>query len=130
MPDFVKCGLLAALALVAAPAAADVCAQATDADQLACLSSALDTARADLDLAYRAALAAMPASDPGDRRKSRPQLAAAETAWRAYVDANCAYIGGTEGGSNAFVSNFAARCELDETAKRTAFLRRPATAAN
>ena len=121
-----------AFSVVAEPAAAaEVGCDVADARQLAtCLVFYIDTARSEIYTRYRAALATMPDADPTDRRKSKAQLIAAEAAWRTYVDAHCAYVGGAEGGSNQWVTIFAEQCELDETTKRIEFLRHPSWAEN
>jgi uncharacterized protein YecT (DUF1311 family) len=102
--------------------AQDDCAQSGDREQIECLSQKIDAARAQLETVYTAALARMPANDPDDRRKSRVQLTSAQTAWQAFVEANCAYVGGAEGGSNQWVTNFASRCELQAIRERIVFL--------
>jgi hypothetical protein len=71
-------------------------------------------------------MAKMPESDPSDRRKNRDQLIRAQTAWQAYVEEDCAYVGGAEGGSNLWVTNFANRCELRDIRERSRFLRKEA----
>jgi uncharacterized protein YecT (DUF1311 family) len=104
--------------------AQDVCSQSADREQIECLSQKVDTARARLSTVYAAALAKMPVNDTDDVRKSRSQLNSAQTAWKAFVDANCAYVGGAEGGSNQWVTNFASRCQLQAIDDRIAFLQK------
>ena len=118
--------------IVACPAdikAQDDCAQGSDREQVVCLAQKIDIADQELEMVYRAVLAKMPENDPSDRRKNKDQLVKSQTAWKAFIQANCAYIGGDEGGSNLWVTNFASRCELRATRERTAFLRRRATPA-
>jgi uncharacterized protein YecT (DUF1311 family) len=102
--------------------AQDVCAQATDREQVDCLSQKIDIARKELASVYATALAQLPEYNPTDIRKSRAQLVKSQSAWQAYVSANCAYVGGSEGGSNLSVTNFASRCELQAVQDRVAFL--------
>ena len=113
-----------------APGSGDVCAQAGDRAQVECLSTAIDAAQTDLDGLYQAALAKLPDNDPSDIRKGKAQLVKAQDAWAAYMRENCAYIGAAEGGSNLWVTNFAARCQLDEIRQRIAFFRLPPSAGN
>jgi uncharacterized protein YecT (DUF1311 family) len=51
-------------------------------------------------------------------------LAEEEKAWRAYRTANCALNGDIEGGSQGWKNAFAAFCEIDETKKRIANLKK------
>jgi hypothetical protein len=71
-------------------------------------------------------MAKMPESDPIDRRKDRDQLIKAQTTWQAYMEENCAYVAGAEGGSNLWIANFASRCELHDIRERSRFLRKEA----
>jgi len=73
-------------------------------------------------------MAKMPENDPSDRRKNKDQLVKSQTAWKAFAQTNCACIGGDQGGSNLWVTNFASRCELQATRERTAFPRQKAAA--
>ncbi len=116
--------LLLALACPSGTSAKDVCAQASDREQVQCLSQAIDAAKRELETVYQAVFAKVSVNDRLDRRASRDQLVKAQNAWQAYVEANCAYVGGTEGGSNLWITNFASRCELQEVHERTAFLRK------
>jgi uncharacterized protein YecT (DUF1311 family) len=120
--------LLAHLPQATAQVSAEDCAQAGDREQVECLSQKIDAARHDLQEIYNAALAKMPDSDPQDRRRNKVQLTQAQTAWQSYVDANCAFVGGVEGGSNQWITNFASRCQLDATRERISFLRKEAAA--
>jgi uncharacterized protein YecT (DUF1311 family) len=132
MPCFVRCLSVAVILLAWSPLAhaADDCAQASGREQVQCLSDKIDAADTVLDTLYSAVLAKLPDNDPSDTRKSKAQLVKAEDAWRNYVDQNCAYIGAAEGGSNLWVTNFMARCQLDEIRKRIDFFRFPTTAGN
>ena len=93
--------LLIVIALVSSSAlvakAQEDCAEGSDREQLACLSSKIDTAKQELQKVYQAALAKMPENDSSERRRNKDQLVQAQTAWQAYVKVNCAYVGGTEG---------------------------------
>jgi uncharacterized protein YecT (DUF1311 family) len=121
---------ITAIAWFPRASAQDVCAQPSDREQADCLAHSIDAARQELQTAYQAALTRMLDDDPTDRRKDRQQLVQAQNAWQAYVLANCAYVGGAEGGSNLWVTNFASRCELQAVQERTEFLRNPARLMN
>jgi uncharacterized protein YecT (DUF1311 family) len=90
---------------------------------VACLSQKIGIADRELDTVYRAVLAKMAENDPSDRRKNKDQLMKAQTAWKTFVQANCAYIAGNEVGSNLCVTNSASRCDLRATRERIAFFR-------
>lgn len=109
---------------------AEDCPQGSSREQLECLSQAIDGEQKTLDALYNAALAALPDEHPSDVRKAQSQLVKAEAAWNAYVRENCAYIGGAEGGSDSWVTDFMARCQLDETRRRIEFFRHPPSAGN
>ena len=102
---------------------ADDCDEPTNLEQKQCLSQKIDAEQAALDGVYRAALAAMPEADETDNRKSRGQLVTAQAAWKTYVEANCVYVGGQEGGSNSSVTIYGEMCLVDEYQKRIDFLR-------
>ncbi len=51
-------------------------------------------------------------------------LVAEQKAWREYRSARCAYYGAGEGGSDAWKNAFAAACELDDTKKRIAAVKK------
>jgi uncharacterized protein YecT (DUF1311 family) len=91
----------------------------------ACLDEQIKAEKATLDQLYSAALARAPVQDPTDARRSRAQLGKAEAAWADYVEANCAYVGGIEGGSNSWISVFAATCVRDAYLRRIEFFRHP-----
>jgi uncharacterized protein YecT (DUF1311 family) len=76
----------------------------------------------ELNQAYAKALSKMPVSDPTDARKSREQLRKSQRAWLKYKTENCTLQGALEGGSNLWVTNFAAMCEERETKERIRFL--------
>jgi uncharacterized protein YecT (DUF1311 family) len=115
--------IASATPLSAGRGAGDDCAQASDRAQVECLSAAIDAARKNLDGLYEAALAKLPENDPSDTRKGKAQLIKAQNAWAEYIRENCAYIGAAEGGSNLWVTNFAARCQLGEIRQRIAFFK-------
>jgi len=105
--------------------AADECDQTPAIAMADCLAHAISAEKAELDQLYSVALAKMPDNDPQDLRKSKAQLAAAQTTWGAYVQENCAYVGGLEGGANLWVSIFAQQCLRSEYAARIAFFQHP-----
>ena len=74
---------------------------------------------------YAAALESEPEPSGQDNRKGKPQLILSQKAWQTYVDANCNYVGGKQGGSNQWVSYFAQECMLEETQKRIDFFKNP-----
>ena len=78
----------------------------------------------ELNSAYKAALAARPEKDQWDSRKNSEQLRKSQRAWLKFKEENCTLIGGLEGGSNLWVSEFDSQCVKDETVARTRFLRR------
>lgn len=93
------------------------------ADLLKCLGEHEQLLQQQMATAYSAAEAAFPEQDNEDVRKTRKQLKAAQDAWQAYSIQHCAVEGGLEGGMNLWVSIFASRCYIDETKRRTAYLR-------
>jgi uncharacterized protein YecT (DUF1311 family) len=88
-----------------------------------CLGRYLQGLERKLNEAYAKALLKMPVSDPYDVRKNREQLRKSQRAWLKYRLENCALQGALEGGSNLWVTNFAAMCEERETKERILFLR-------
>ena len=87
-----------------------------------CLGRYLRWLDGELNRAYAKALSKMPASDPNDDRKSREQLRKSQRAWLKYKSDNCTLEGALEGGSNLWVTHFAAICEERETKTRIRFL--------
>lgn len=77
---------------------------------------------AELDQYYQAALAKLP-DESDDPRKAKEQLVRAESAWKSFVDENCKYVGGLQGGSALYVSTFYDDCMLDELSRRIEFFR-------
>jgi uncharacterized protein YecT (DUF1311 family) len=92
-------------------------------DQMACLSRNLDKLDKELNITYQAALAAMPKTSSDDVRKEQQQLRKSQRAWLKYKDENCALVGGIEGGNNAWVTKFAATCEVNAVSERIKFLK-------
>ena len=90
-------------------------------EQMQCLEAEIEALNATLDNLYQATLAKLPDSDRTDSRKGKAQLVRAQEAWRKYRDEHCAFIGGIQGGSNLWVSHFAANCEISETRNRITF---------
>jgi uncharacterized protein YecT (DUF1311 family) len=91
-----------------------------------CIQRTIDLLNEKVDSAYRKALYARPERDDFDLRKNRDQLRKSQVAWLAYKDENCTLVGGLEGGSNLWVTQFSAECEIDEIEKRIDFLQRVA----
>ena len=102
------------------------CEGADHISQVRCLGLQIDRLNTELDSAYRQALNARPEKDGSDSRKDRDQLQKSQLVWLKYKDENCALIGGLEGGSNLWVTDFTAQCEKDEIQKRIEFLKRVA----
>jgi uncharacterized protein YecT (DUF1311 family) len=112
--------------LIVAPAAhADEnnCASGAGNDAAQCEANLLKSLNRQLDRAYNAALLRRPVTSNWDQRKTRAQLAKSQKAWKAYVEANCEYQGGVDGGESNWVTVFSLDCQIDETRKRISFLR-------
>ena len=93
--------------------------------EIACIAKDISEKKARLDSLYHAALSKLSDHDPNDNRRSRSQLEKSETAWSQYVEENCAYVGGQEGGSNSWVTYFSELCLVDEYDARITFFRDP-----
>jgi uncharacterized protein YecT (DUF1311 family) len=91
--------------------------------EVQCLARYLQWLDGELNRAYASALSKMPSSDPYDDRKSREQLRKSQRAWLKYKADHCTLEGAMEGGSNLWVTHFAAICEERETKQRIRFLR-------
>lgn len=104
----------------------EVCDRGDHLHQLQCLGKEIDLLSKELDSAYRQALTARPEKDALDARKDREQLQKSQLAWSKYTNENCALLGGLEGGSNLWVTDFASQCEKDEIQKRIEFLKKVA----
>lgn len=89
-----------------------------------CLGRYLKWLEGELTQAYGKALSKMPPSHPMDIRKSREQLRKSQQAWLKYKSDNCRLEGALEGGSNLWVTHFAAICEERELRQRISFLRK------
>jgi uncharacterized protein YecT (DUF1311 family) len=103
-------------------------AQAADSDNCdieapGCLEKILKVQDQELNQVYQLALKALPEKDANDSRKARQQLVKSQRTWLKYRDANCAVVGGQEGGDNRWVSHFAALCSRKETQARIGFLK-------
>jgi len=99
------------------------CDTGSHVDDMACQTLRAKALDVELNRVYQLALAAMPQKSAQDIRKGRDQLRKSQRAWLAYLHANCALEGGLEGGSNSYVSSFAADCEQKELASRITFLK-------
>jgi len=104
-------------------AAGDPCDGVSHLEEIQCLGEEITAAEREMAAAYESALSELAEVDPTDNRKVKAQLRASQDAWLRYRDEQCALVGGIEGGSNLWVTHFAAICVLDETKERTAFLR-------
>jgi uncharacterized protein YecT (DUF1311 family) len=112
-----------AIVPIAGSAADDPCDGDSHLQDVQCLGKQIQALEKELDVLYRATLSKLPDSVPTDNRKGKPQLVKAQEAWRKYVDQHCDFIGGIQGGSNLWVTDFATRCELDEIKKRIEFFK-------
>jgi uncharacterized protein YecT (DUF1311 family) len=101
----------------------DLCGGKSHIEDVQCLATFLKKQDRELNQVYKRALAALPEKDNSDDRKARTQLVKSQRAWLKYRDENCTLIGGQEGGSNLWVTHFAALCEKNETAERIKFLK-------
>jgi|EndMetStandDraft_4_1072995.scaffolds.fasta_scaffold14418_4 uncharacterized protein YecT (DUF1311 family) len=90
--------------------------------QVQCLTAFNRQLDAEMNVIYQKALARLPDRDEQDSRKQREQLRRSQRAWVPYMRENCTLIGGQEGGSNLWVSYFAAMCEERELRQRIQFL--------
>jgi uncharacterized protein YecT (DUF1311 family) len=88
-----------------------------------CLGRYLQWLDGELNRAYGEALSKLPTSDPNDGRRSREQLRKSQRAWLKFKSENCTLEGALEGGSNLWVTHFAAVCEEREIKERIHFLR-------
>src|SRR6202012_2041934 len=102
----------------AANSSNDDCQDGSHLEMMQCYSKKMDAAKAELEALYQSALRNRPIDSPTDSRKARSQLEKAQAAWQKYVDKHCSYVGGLKGGSNAWVSDFASQCEMEEIQKR------------
>jgi uncharacterized protein YecT (DUF1311 family) len=123
--DVLKLATLAILMACPAIALADdaACETGGHLADVQCFSKKLEAANAELDQLYRDTLTKLPDSVATDNRKGKAQLIKAQEAWRNYLDAQCTFIGGIQGGSNLWVTDFANRCEFDEIKNRIDFFK-------
>ncbi|MHB1701064.1 MAG: lysozyme inhibitor LprI family protein [Acidobacteriaceae bacterium] len=100
-----------------------VCANApTQVAYLGCLSSHLKNEQKNLRAYYENALKQMPKdSSFNDRRKTQSQLKKSQNAWMTYINENCAYIGGLQGGSSLMIDIFEEECLVNSTKSRINF---------
>ena len=92
-----------------------------------CLGNYLRWLDGELNLVYRRALKKLPEKDMNDNRREREQLRKSQRAWLKYKTDNCTLVGALEGGSNLWVTHFAALCEERELKDRIKFLKDIAT---
>lgn len=64
------------------------------------------------------------AEESNNPEYTQRMLVEEQKVWRAYRSAQCALYGATEGGSDGWKNAYAGMCELDETRKRLARLKR------
>jgi uncharacterized protein YecT (DUF1311 family) len=88
-----------------------------------CLGRYLRWLDVEMNRVYRLALNKLPERDAIDNRREREQLRKSQRAWLSYKGHNCALIGAMEGGSNLWVTHFAALCEEREIKERISFLK-------
>jgi len=100
----------------------DPCNGVSHLEEVQCLGKALQVQDQEINRAYKRALEALPKQDGFDIRKTQSQLVKSQRAWLKYRDENCTLVGGLEGGSNLWVTHFAAPCAQKETAERIKFL--------
>ena len=81
----------------------------------------------ELNTVYKLAIDSMPKVNKTDSRKEQEQLRKSQRAWLKYKRENCNLIGGFKGGSNPWVSFFAADCERNEVKNRIEFLKKVAS---
>ena len=105
--------------------AAGECDVSPDIAIAQCLSQRIDNLKTIVTQLYNSALSGMPSNNDFDTRKSQAQLVKAQDSWRTYVQENCAYVGGLEGGGNLWVTIFSEQCLLDEYRKRIDFFKHP-----
>lgn len=104
--------------------AEDVCSRvANDIDVAKCVGVKISASSAELEKYYQTALTNLPDTDNDDDRKTKAQLIKAQAAWKVFVDEQCKYVGGLQGGSSLYVSTFDDECILDETGKRIEFFK-------
>ena len=108
--------------------AADECAKAfpDHMSEVQCITQESKRLDEELNTAYQAALAARPEINEWDNRKNKEQLRKSQRAWLKFKEENCTLIGGLEGGSNLWVTQFIAQCENEEIVNRVKFLQRVA----
>jgi uncharacterized protein YecT (DUF1311 family) len=88
-----------------------------------CLAEMRKRQDAKLNVAYRAALAALPENNQWDSRRNQAQLLKAQTAWLKFRAEHCLVVGAQEGGSNMSITFHAQMCESSLTDERIMFLK-------
>ncbi|NWD66707.1 DUF1311 domain-containing protein [Pseudomonas gingeri] len=97
--------------------------QSSSLETAQCSAEKLKYLEQKLDFSYEAALKTLPDTSRWDIRKTKGQLIKAQSAWRIYMEENCSYVGGLQGGNNMMVTEFSNECSLQETEKRIDFFR-------
>jgi uncharacterized protein YecT (DUF1311 family) len=101
----------------------DGCGGAGNLQEVQCIGAYLERLDKELNRVYQLALQKMPVTSDLDTRKSREQLRKSQRAWLQFKQENCVLRGGLEGGSNLWVTHFAALCEESEVRARIKFLK-------
>lgn len=98
------------------------CNNATnDIDLSQCLGNQITRLRGELNFYYKKTLKQTQKHNLFDTRKTQTQLEKSQAAWKVYVNVNCAYIGGLQGGSNLYVSIFEDKCIISSINSRIYF---------
>lgn len=95
----------------------------THADQDRCQAAELERLDDALNAVYAKALAALPARNADEPRKTREQLRKSQRAWLVFIKENCALEGGQQGGSSAWVNTFSRACKAEAVGERITFLK-------
>jgi uncharacterized protein YecT (DUF1311 family) len=98
------------------------CEGGSHRDEMECQDKRLKSLDAELNRAYKLAIASLPKQDSQDNRKGREQLRKSQRAWLVYIREQCDLEGGQRGGSNSWVSTFAGECQEREYKVRIGFL--------
>uniref|UniRef100_E6PQA4 Lysozyme inhibitor LprI-like N-terminal domain-containing protein n=1 Tax=mine drainage metagenome TaxID=410659 RepID=E6PQA4_9ZZZZ len=96
---------------------------ANDIDLSQCLGNQIIRLRRELNIYYKKTLKQTQKHNLFDTRKTQAQLEKSQAAWKIYVNVNCAYIGGLQGGSNLYVSIFEDQCIISSINSRIYFFR-------
>ncbi len=106
--------------------AKDPCDGTDHLSEVQCTAVDVRRLNVELDEVHEKALESRPEQDDWESRKTRDQLRKSQAAWLQYKEENCVLVGGLEGGSNLWVSDFAQQCDKQEIENRIDFLKRVA----